>query len=293
MVNYRLFINLSKPFHLLLSSLTYTLGAGMAHYLGHPFHAVTFGMGLLIVLVIQVAGHWLVEYFRLAFTTLEINETHRERDLFRASLLYSATALLTVAGAIIMTLGLEKLLMLPVWILLGLIILIYVAYAIPPFRLHEVGYGELIQAIALGTLFPAFAFHIQFLEFHRLVTFVTFPLTLLALAYFLVEDFVRYGADIRLGRKTLLTRLSWQRAIPIHHLLVLAAFLLFAISPLFGFPWGLIWPVYLALPFALFQVIWLQNIARGGRAQWKILVPFSAAVFGLIGYLLTVSFWIR
>jgi 1,4-dihydroxy-2-naphthoate octaprenyltransferase len=145
----------------------------------------------------------------------------------------------------------------------------------------------------LGTLFPALAFLIQFDEFHRLLTFATFPLTLLALAYLLVNDFPTFASDQKYGRNTLLTRLTWQRAIPIHHLLVLLSFLFFAITPLLGFPWGLVWPVFLALPFAVIQIAWLQNIARGGRALWKLLVPLATAVFGLTVYLLALTFWIR
>ncbi len=160
-------------------------------------------------------------------------------------------------------------------------------------RLSEAGYGELIQAVAFGTLFPALAFFIQYGDFHRLLTFATFPLTLLAMAYLLVNDFPGYATDLKFGRHSLLTRLTWQRAIPIHHLLVLISFLLFAISPLLGFPWGLVWPVFLVLPFAVIQIAWLQQIARGGRARWRFLIPLSGAVFGLMVYLLALTFWIR
>ncbi len=94
-----------------------------------------------------------------------------------------------------------------------------------PLRLSEAGYGELIQAVTLGTLFPALAFLMQFGTFHRLLTFSTFPVTLLALAYLLVNDFPSFAADQKFGRYSLLTRLTWQLAIPIHHMLVLVSFL--------------------------------------------------------------------
>jgi hypothetical protein len=71
------------------------------------------------------------------------------------------------------------------------------------------------------------------------------------------------------------------------------SFLFFALSPLLGFPWGLVWPVFLALPFGVIEIAWLQRIAGGGRAGWKFLIPFSAAVFGLTVYLLALTFWIR
>jgi 1,4-dihydroxy-2-naphthoate octaprenyltransferase len=149
------------------------------------------------------------------------------------------------------------------------------------------------MAIALGTLFPAFSFILQFDGLHRLLPFTTFPLTLLALAYLLLNDFPYYEKAIKTGQHNLLTRLTWQYAIPIHHLLVLISFLTFAAASHFGFPWGLVWPVFLSLPFAMVQVGWLQNIAMGGRALWRFITPLAAATFGLTAYLLTFSFWIR
>jgi 1,4-dihydroxy-2-naphthoate octaprenyltransferase len=293
MPNFRILVKLARPIQLLLAALTYSLGAGIAHYLGHPIHAAALGLGLLSVIAMQVAAFWLVEYFRLLFTSLDKDETPRHREIVRTSLFQSALALLTVSGAIIITLVIDKFLPLPAGILLGLIAISFVAYSVPPLRLSEAGYGELVQAVALGTLFPSLAFLIQFGEFHRLLTFATFPLTLLALVYFLVNDFPSFASDLKYERNTLLTRLTWQRAIPIHHLLILFSFLFLAATPLLGFPWGLVWPIFLALPFALIQIAWLQRIAKGGHPVWKLLIPLATFVFGLTVYLLALTFWIR
>jgi 1,4-dihydroxy-2-naphthoate octaprenyltransferase len=290
---FRILLKLARPLHLLLAAMTYFLGTGIAHYLGRPIQLAAFILGLLVILAIQVASFWLVEYFRLPLTPLAKDEMPRNREFLRASLFQSATALLTVSGAIIVTLLIARLLPLQAGLILGLIIILFVGYAVPPIRLSEAGYGELLQAVSLGTLFPALAFLIQFGDFHRLLTFSTFPLTLLALAYLLVNDFPVYATDQKYGRHSLLTRLTWPLAIPIHHLLILISFLFFALSPLLGFPWGLVWPVFVALPFAGIQIAWLQRIARGGRAVWRFFVPLSAAVFGLAVYLLALTFWIR
>ena len=293
MLNFRTFIKLARPLPLLLAALTYSLGAGISRYLGRPVHAASFGLGLLAILAIQAAAFWLVEYFRLPLTPLAKDETPIHREAFRNGLFQSATALLTVAGAIIVTLLLAKLLPVLAGILMGLIIIFFVAYAIPPLGLSEAGYGELAMAVALGTLYPALAFLLQYEKFHRLLTFASFPLTLLALAYFLVNDFPTFATDLKFGRHSLLTRLTWQYAIPTHHLLILASFLFFATAPLLGFPWGLIWPVFLALPFAVIQIIWLQRIAMGGRTLWKFLTALAVGTFGLTAYLLAFNLWIR
>jgi 1,4-dihydroxy-2-naphthoate octaprenyltransferase len=293
MLTFRILIRLARPFQLVLAALTYCLGAGIARYLGRPFQSAAFILSLAVALTIQSAAFWLVEYFRLPFTPLAKAETPRERETIRASLFHSAAALLAVSGAIIVTLLTARLLTLSGVVLIGLIILIFFAYAVPPMRLSEAGYGEIVQAVVLGTLFPALAFLVQFGEFHRLLTFATFPLTLMALAYMLVNDFPIFATDLKIGRHSLLTRLTWQRAIPIHHILILVSFLLFAVSPWLGVPWGLVWPVFLALPFAIIQIAWLHRIAGGGSANWRFLIPLSGALFGLTVYLLALTFWIR
>jgi 1,4-dihydroxy-2-naphthoate octaprenyltransferase len=286
-------LRLSRPSHLILAALTYTLGAGITRYLGQKVAAAAFGLGLLAVLAILDAAFLFAEYFRLSLMPMEKGETPRQRELFRVTLMQVAYAALTLSAAAILTLFLTHSLNPRADILLVLAFLFLVAYAIPPFRLSEGGYGELILAVYLGTLLPALAFLLQKSQLHRLLSFTTFPLTLLALAYLLVCNFPTFATDQKMGRHSLLTRLTWQRAVPIHHFLVLAAFLIFATAPFLEYPWGLIWPVFLALPFAAIQIIWLQRIATGGRTLWPFLTALASTTFGLTAYLLTLTYWIR
>jgi 1,4-dihydroxy-2-naphthoate octaprenyltransferase len=286
-------LKLSRPIQLLLAALTYTLGAGIAHYLGQPVRASSFGLGLLAVLALLGAASLLTEYFRLPLMPLALEETPRQRERFRVMLLQVSYAYLTFSAVAILTLMLTHSLNLSAGILLVLALLFLVAYAVPPMHLSEAGYGELVLAVTLGTLLPALAFLLQYGQLHRLLSLATFPLTLLALAYLLVCNFPTFATDQKLERHTLLTRLTWQRAIPIHHFLVLAAFLLFAAGPFLEYPWGLLWPVFLALPFAAIQIIWLQRIANGGRTLWNFLIALASATFGLTIYLLALTFWIR
>jgi 1,4-dihydroxy-2-naphthoate octaprenyltransferase len=286
-------LKLSRPILLLLAALTYTLGAGIAHYLGRPVRAASFGLGLLAVLALLYAAFLLTEYFRLPLMPLVQDETPRHRESFRVMLLQVSYAALTLSAVVILTLQLTHSLNLSADILLALAFLFLVAYAVPPMRISEAGYGELILAVILGTLLPALALLLQYNQLHRLLSFTTFPLTLLALAYLLVCNFPAFATDQKLGRHTLLTRLTWQRAVPIHQFLVLAAFLLFAAAPFLEYPWSLVWPVFLVLPFAALQMIWLQRIANGGRTLWNFLTAIASATFGLTAYLLAMTFWIR
>ena len=287
------FAKLSHPIHLILAALTYILGAGIARYLGQPINVAAFLLGLLTSLSLLVAAFFFAEYFRLPLALLEPEETPRQRREFRGRLLLVSYAALSLPALIGLALLLTHVLNVLAGSLLILAFLLLLAYAIPPLRLSESGFGEFLIASYIAILLPALAFLLQAETLHRLVSLVTFPLLLLAIAWLLVLDFPTFAADQRVGRYTLLTRLTWQRAIPLHHLLVLAAFLLFAAAPFFGVPWALVWPVFLALPFVIFQVVWLQRIALGGRTLWNFITALAATTFGLTIYLLASTFWIR
>jgi 1,4-dihydroxy-2-naphthoate octaprenyltransferase len=286
-------IKLSNPVHLLLGALAYTLGAGIARYLGAAIDWPVFWLGLLIGLSLLAAAAWLAAFFRLPLTPLPPGETPRQRQRGRVRLLQAAYAALTISGAAAVTLLLARALTPSAGVLLLLAVLAALAYAVPPLRLAEAGYGELVMAAMLAMLLPALAFLLQTDDFHRLLPLTAFPLTLHAIASLLAADFSAFAGDQKLGRRSLLTRLGWQRAVPLHHILLLAAFLLFAVAPFFGVAWGLLWPVFLALPFAGLQIAWLQRIAGGGKPLWKFFDLLTLSVLALTLYLLTFSFWLR
>jgi 1,4-dihydroxy-2-naphthoate octaprenyltransferase len=286
-------LKLYNPLQLLLAALTYILGAGIARYLGYSLNLVIFGLGLLAALSLHASAFFLAEVFRLPLTPRAQDESLRQREHFRITLLQVSYATLTLSVTAILCLFLTRSLTLSAGILSVLAFLLLMAYAVPPLRLSETGYGELVLAIFMGTILPALGFLLQFGKLHRLLTFTTFPLTLLALAYLLVQDFPTFATDQKLTRHTLLTRLTWQYAVPIHHILILFTFLIFSFAAFLNMPWVVIWPVFLVLPFAAVQVFWLQRIANGGRTVWNFLTAISAATFGLSAYLLALTFWIR
>jgi 1,4-dihydroxy-2-naphthoate octaprenyltransferase len=290
-MNFHKLVKSPLPLHLVLNSLAYVLGAGISRYLGHPVRLGVLWLGFLVVIGFQTASFWLTEYFRLSSLPLDEDENWRERNTLRATYLQFSFVLLAVSAAIVVILLFTGALSLSAGVLLLFIVLFLFAYAVPPMRLSDSGYGELVLAFTWGTLVPAWAFLLQFADFHRLLTFVSFPLTLLALAYLLVCDFPNYASDQKFGRQSLLIRLTWPYATPVHHVLVLLAFLFFGTSPYLGFPWRLVWPVFFALPFGVVQIIWLQRIASGGRTLWNFFTTLSLATLGLTLYLLAFTFW--
>lgn len=286
-------LRLSRPLNIVFVVLTYMLGAGIARYLGISQKQVIFWLGLLGVSMTQFSMSLLAEANRPVDQPSDNNENRAERvNLRNAALILSVTALAVVA-VIALFLTQERALTPVVILFLGLSLIAVLAYAVPPLRLVDAGLGEFTLAVHIAMVAPALGFVLQQGEYHRLVAIISFPLTLLALAYLLVLDFPTFAADEKYDRRTLLRSLGWQRAIPLHHILVFGAYLLLAGALLFGLAWGLIWPAFLSLPFALLQIYLLRNISRGAKPLWTLLTANALAVFGLTAYLLTFAFWLR
>lgn len=290
---YRMLLGLSRPLVLLLAAFTYLLGAGIARYLGFDQHPGAFWLGLGWSLLACLSASLLAEYFRPLAEPLVEGETPRQREDLRRVLLLFAGLALVFLGALTTLLLAAGRLTPPVAIVLVLAFAASLAYALPPLRLVYSGYGELVQAIFLADLLPVLACLLQTESLHRILPAVTFPLTLLALACLLVQGFFTFAADQKHNRLTLVRRLGWERAIPLHNIFLLLAYFLFAAAPLLGFPLALFWPVFLTLPLAVLQIYWLKRIADGAPPRWTFLNALSLSLFGLAVYLLTLTFWIR
>jgi 1,4-dihydroxy-2-naphthoate octaprenyltransferase len=289
----RALIRLARPLHLLLIAITYFLGAGVARYLGKPQTMVVFWLGLWGVWMAQLSLNLLAEAFRPFNEPLLEDETRSERRFLRDAALYLSFAALSSLAFIAFLFYRQGHLTLPVFLFLALSLTLIVAYAVPPLRLLAQGFGEFLLALHIAYISPTLAFLLQAGEFHRLLNSLTVPLTLLALATFLALDFPAFATDLKYERRTFLTRLGWERAVPFHHALVLVAYLLLAVGPFFGFSLGVLWPAFLSLPFALLQMFWLRNIAQGARPIWRLFSTNAVAVLGLTAYFLTLTFWLR
>ncbi|HRK90478.1 MAG TPA: hypothetical protein PK152_15190, partial [Anaerolineales bacterium] len=172
-------------------------------------------------------------------------------------------------------------------------LVLVLAYSIPPFHLVNRGFGELILAAHIAYVIPSIGFLFQYGENSRLLTIILIPLTALSLTYFLIINFITFPEDQKYERGTLLRRLTWERATPLHHGLIAFTYLMFALVPLFGYSFNLIVPAFLTLPFAIFQIFQLRAIANGNPPNWKLLSSTALAVFGLTTYFLTLTFWLR
>lgn len=286
-------LRLSRPLHLLFAALTYMLGASIADYLGVTFAPTAFALGLGWVCLMQISMNLLPEVFRPINEPILADEPRAERFQLRNRLLIVVIGLLAVAAGCAYLLFLLGRVQTSAFIFLVFSLLLVLSYAVPPFQLVRRGFGELLLAAHLGYVFPSLGFAFQAGELHRILPIVALPVTALALAYFLVLDFPAFADDIKYERVTLLTRLTWQRAIPLHHGLVVAAFFLLAAAPLAGLSIAVLWPAFLALPFAVLQILLLRNIGLGAPPLWKPLTVTAAALFALTAYFLASSFFLR
>ncbi len=284
-------LKLTRPLHLLLAALTYTLGASIPAYLGKPLSVGIFWLGLTIIIFAQLSMFLLAEVFRPVNEPLVENQTPQQKETLRNNTLYFSIAALTVTAFIIYLLYINQALVLSSFILLLSSFLLVILYGIPPIRLLARGFGELTLATHIAYVIPSIGFLLQAKENHRLLILIFIPLTALALAYFLILNFISYPSDQKYQRATLLRLLTWERAVPFHHSLIALAYLIFAIAPALGF--SILWPAFLTLPFAILQIILLRHISLGGKPNWILLNVTALAVFGLTTYFLTLTFWIR
>ncbi len=282
-----------RPIQLLLALLAYSFGLGVARYLGTVLQPASTLLGALILLLMLIVSNLLGEYFRPFNEPLVVGETRKERESLRTLLLFIGVAMLALAALFTSLLLLDHLLASEPALVLAVFALLSLANAVPPFRLIDRGYGELVLALLLAVLMPTTAFLLQAEKLHRLITLFTFPLFLLALVYLLALDFPAYAEDLRYQRRTLLMRLTWQRAIPVHNALLFGAYFFLVAMPFLNVSFSLVWPALFTLPLAAYQIFMFRNIADGAKPLWRVLVVTATAIFGLTVYLLALTFWLH
>lgn len=282
-----------RPLLLVFTVLTYSLGAGIAHYLGGVVNLASFLLGLGSALTLLCSTFLFSDYFRLSLAPLQDGETFIDRNQFRVRLLQISFALVTFSIICFLPLLVMRQSSPSAGIIFFLMVLAVIAYAVPPVQFENRGYGELILAGLLGYLLPAFGMLLQYSQVHRLLSFSAIPVTLLSLSYLLACDFPNYARDLAQGHHSILMRLTWQIAVPVHHIVLLLAFLFLAAAPLLGIPWKLTGPSLLALPVAILQMVRLQIIATGGKPMWRLFTALASTTFGLAIYFLAITFWIR
>jgi 1,4-dihydroxy-2-naphthoate octaprenyltransferase len=291
---------LIRPAFLVGGVVMYSLGVGIAHYLGRPIDWETFIFGLLCVILLQLLSIFLGEYFD-ALARVESGRSKIRIDLesskslpYRLSVnlaLVLSASVLTFGAVFTMLIYRKHDLSLEGLVILGVAFLLAFFYAAPPLHLADSGFGDLVMAILVANLIPALGYLFQAGQLHRLMAMATFPLTPLYLAMSLALGLPNYGRDSSRDKRTLLVMVGWQRGMGLHNLLILIAFLILGIAVVLGLPFQIVWSAFLGLPVGLFQIWQINRIMEGVKPRWRLLEITALASFGLVAYLLAFSFW--
>lgn len=275
---------------LFIIALLYALGVGMARYLGATVDIGSYWLGQFWTFSLFLATFLLDRYY-----DPQSNVENLGRQLFR-TLPYQSALMLGAAISLTVTASLTVLLMQrglnpPMMIILGASVLGTFFYALPPVRLANAGFGELTLSILIANLVPAFAFLLQYGEFHRLIAMATFPITFLLLAAILALRFPNYAAHVKYRKNSLIIRMGWDTAMTAHNIFVLTAFVLVGLAAVFGFPSFAATPLLLALPLGLVQIWYVTRIAGGTKPNWNALSLSAVMLVAFTSYLMTFAFW--
>jgi 1,4-dihydroxy-2-naphthoate octaprenyltransferase len=297
------FIRLSRPIFLIAGVGLYFLGAGIAKYLGNRIDWGVFILGLLWVLLAQLAALYLNEYF-----DEPVDRENESRTVFSGGSgvlgkeegkLNRKVALsgFVVASSLAVALTLSMLWDQSLNLVSGLLmILIYVGgllYSLPPIQLIRAGYGEFIAAVIGGYLVPMLSFYLQSGEVHRLVVMASLPVVLLLVVFMLAASFPDYATDLKYGKRTFLVRAGWENVVFLHNTLILLAFLVLAAMFYLNFPRAILFPAFLTFPLGALEFWQMRLIAAGGKPNWKVLTGNAAALVGSLIYIFSYFFWTR
>ena len=292
------FIEYTHPLTLLAGVLLYSLGGGVAHYLGIQIDWLIYWLGQGCIILLQLSSSLLKVYYdfpedirRKRRDTRVPRQDEDERFLQKIAALQAAITTLTIGSFLTVLLYTNGAINLAALFILGAAFLIAFFYAVPPLQLVYSGYGELAFAIFLANLTPAFAFILQAGELHRLLAMLTFPLTALFLAVSLALSLQPHAANLKRNHRTLMVRIGWKLGFQLHHIMVLVAYLMLGIATLLGLPWELSWPAFLTLPVAIYQIWIINQVALGETPRWTIINFTVLITFGLTAYFMSFALW--
>lgn len=295
-----LLVKHSRPGNLILAILMYAFGVGIADYLGKPIDWGTYWIGQGCVVFLLLSSNFLKVYFDHIEPTQQAGKkTEGDQDEFalttptgkRMMLQLSLTSL-TIGSVLSVLLLIKDGLNLTILFILILAFVLVIVYSVPPLRLVNSGYGEIVDAFLHVNLVPALAMLFQIKDMHRLLPMLTFPLTTLYLSMTLSLSLKDYTRDMRYGLKNLMTRLTWKHGMDLHNILILCSYVLLVMAILLGLPWSLGWPGLLTFPIGLYQIWQMRQIANGVKPNWKVLNFTAITLLSLTAYLLSITLWI-
>lgn len=283
-----------KPFQLISLLLTYSLGVGLVQYVDEIRNWVDVWLGGIFLLMVTLS----VELLVLLKPSKRQNDwlkglSYGDARRFRLITASLSATLLTIAVTIFIGWMVESVLWQGLIFLILILMLSYTLYYLAQVLVSWNPFQILFEGILFVVLPPAFAYFLQSQDLHRLLTLVVIGLVPAYWAYRLLTLLKTWGADQNSDTRTIVTEIGWERSMTIHNALILLTFLLFAMVTLFGFPWFLLWPVFLVLPLGLLEIWLMERVRRGSKPLWTVMQIAAACVLFIPMYLVGFAFWIR
>lgn len=282
-----------KGFRLISLSFTYAMGAGLTHY-----------FGVQVDWQVLSAGIFFLCSFMLGFDYLQamqqVNDQHfqlegvspREIQQIRLGLGVIAATLMTGAVTIMTGWMINGILWQGLTVLLVGALFIGGAYILEGQSEKFRPFHPLFETVFVVILPPALGYFLQTQQMHRFLTMVVLGSVPLYMAFILLSQLIHFGEDRRKDILTTVTAMGWEAAMVLHNGSILLGFMLFALVALLGFPWRLIWPIFLTLPLGLLAIWLMERVRRGHKPLWPIMQFASGATFLVPVYLLVLKFWI-
>jgi|GEM_PF-951826 len=283
-----------KPFRLVSLIMTYALGAGLVQYVEDIRSWVTLFQGAAFLLLLVLSLDYLRALLTLSDERLWPADLTR-KEAIRLSWIFGliAATFLTVATTIFMGWMVGGILWQGlIFLLLAVVIVGAVTILSQTLELLQ-PYQILFESLLIVVIPPAVAYFIQSEDLHQLLTMVVIGLVPAYLAFQLLDQLKRFGRDQQYELRTIVTTIGWENAMVLHNALILLAYLLMALVAILGFPWFLLWPVFLTLPIGLLEIWLMERVRRGRKPLWRVMQLATASVFLIPIYLLGFAFWIR
>lgn len=286
-----------KPLHpvrTLTLLMTYALGAGLVQYVESiRSMALMIGGGVFLLMVLLA-----LDYLRALPALGGASQSHSQADLrqYRFSRLVLgliAALFLTVALTLYTGWLLEGVLWQGMNLMMIVIVVLGALYFLTSVRPNLQPTQLLVEVLLVVVIPPAMGFFLQSETAHRFLTPVVIGLVPLYLAYRILEMLKSFSEDQRKGRRTLVVAVGWERAMVLHNVLILLGYVIFALVALVGFPWRLLWPVFLTLPIGLLEIWLMERVRRGMKPLWRLMQIATASVLVIPIYLIAFAFWIR
>jgi len=283
-----------KPFQLICLLATYVLGGGLVQYVREMSSWSVFFQGGTFLLMLALS----VDFLRLlqelsVVQALRDGMSLEEVKKIRSFIAIMTATLLTVATSTLIDWMISGVFWQGVLILLITLVMFGAFYYLSATIKSLKPYQVLSEVFLFVVIPPAFAYLLQSQDIHRLLSLVVIGLVPAYLAYRLLVFIKGFGKDQKNETPSLVIVIGWEKAMIYHNALILLSYLLFALIALLGFPWFLLWPVFLTIPIGLVEIWLMERVRAGGKPLWRVMQIASLSTFFLPIILIGFAFWVR